>query len=31
MEDIDEQVDTMVEMKQHIEYLRKDIVSTRKR
>ena len=31
MEDIDEQVDTMVEMKQHIEYLRKDIISTRKR
>eukprot|EP00347_Sterkiella_histriomuscorum_P007897 403347143 len=31
MENIDEQVDNIFEMRQHIEYLRKDLVSTRKR
>jgi hypothetical protein len=31
MEEIDEQVDTIFELKQHIEYLKKDLVSTRKR
>lgn len=31
MEDIDEQVDKIVELKQHIEYIRKDIINTRKR
>ena len=31
METIDEQVDQIFETKQHIEYLRKDLVNTRKR
>lgn len=31
MEHIDEQVDKIFDVKQHIEYLKKDIINTRKR
>jgi hypothetical protein len=31
MENIDDQVDKIFEIKQHIEYLKKDLINTRKR
>jgi len=31
MENLDEQIDNIFELKQHIEYIKKDLIHTRKR